>query len=201
MWESEPCIHCLSVICFLERPKDSAGKVWHVSVKDSFWMILMLYYHIILNQDNKKQFSTILYQSLLNMKLLRWKKKKCKLWALVYHSICIWRAFDPWSSRAQGSFTFSWHWARWLAGSTRRKQRAPPSACEPPCVGLALVWSQHKLCWSWPSRALPALESELSTGWTTTSSALLMCSQEAVNKICAYIRHPKLGFVRADVLL
>lgn len=26
MWESEPCVHCFSVICVLERPKDSADK-------------------------------------------------------------------------------------------------------------------------------------------------------------------------------
>lgn len=34
MWESEPRIHCLSVICVLESPKNSAGKVHDmVSVK------------------------------------------------------------------------------------------------------------------------------------------------------------------------
>lgn len=29
MWESEPSIHCFSIICVFEGPKDSAGKVWH----------------------------------------------------------------------------------------------------------------------------------------------------------------------------
>lgn len=109
----------------------------------------------------------------------------------IYHvssglSLSIWVANGPRSSRAWEIITFSWHWAHWLAGSTEQKQRAPPSACELSCAGLGPVWSQHKLCWSWPSQTLPALESELSTEWTSTSSVTLMCFQESVDKIYVY---------------
>lgn len=102
------------------------------------------------------------------------------------------QCLDTWSNRAWEVITFSWHSARWLAGSTGRKRKAPPSACELSCVGLGLVWSQHRPCWSWSWWILLDPEQKLSTVWASTSSAALMCSQESVNKTCARIRRLRL---------
>lgn len=137
MWESKPCIHCLSVICVPECPKDSEIKMNANKINN----LLKITDNLNRIVQNKQQFNS-LYCIIMKHKLTSWAHdiKETKTWTLAYHSAYCWSlSFD--SLRV---ITFSWHWARWLVGSRGQKQREPPSAYEPSCAGLWPVWSQHK---------------------------------------------------------